>query len=242
MGATVHDRVHTTVTPGDRDTGGTATDAAPVRVMLVAQLGLVTESIHRALDTEVGITVAAMIEPPVDLRAETRELRPDVLLVIDRSVAEVHLEILQQADGCLDPPVVLIGDHARGTDLAAALSAGCAGLVAWDGPFAELVTTIRVVAGGGSRVPLALVPEMTAAFRRRNLPTDLSDRELEVLALLAQGFATGQMAMHLMLSIHTVRNHIRSLMAKLDAHTRLEAVVTARRRGLIDDMSSSLSA
>ena len=230
------------VTRGDRDTGSTTTDAAPVRVVLVAQLGLVTESIHRALDSEVGVTVAAMIEPPVDLRAEAHELRPDVILVIDRTAADVRLDVLQQADGRLDPPVVLIADQARGTDLAAALSAGCAGLVAWDGPFAELIATIRVVAGGGTRVPLALVPELTAAFRGRRLPTDLSERELEVLALLAQGLTTEQMAMRLMRSIHTVRNHIRSLMAKLDAHTRLEAVVTARRRGLLDDTSSSLSA
>ena len=238
----MQDSVHTTVTTNGRDTDPTASDAAPVRAMLVAHHGLIAESIHRALDAEAGITVVAMVTPPVDLPAAARELRPAVLLVTDRTVADLHLASLMQADGRLDPPVVLISDHARGTDLAAALSAGCAGLVAWDDPFADLVTTIRVVAGGGSRVPLALVPELTAAFHGRHLPTDLSDRELEVLALLGRGLTTEQMAEELVLSIHTVRNHIRSVMAKLDAHTRLEAVVVARRRGLLDDPTTSLSA
>jgi DNA-binding CsgD family transcriptional regulator len=121
-----------------------------------------------------------------------------VLLVTDRTVADLHLASLMQADRRLDPPVVLISDHARGTDLA-------------------------------------------AAFHGRHLPTDMSDRELEVLALLARGLTTEQMAEELVLSIHTVRNHIRSVMAKLDAHTRLAAVVVARRRGLLDDQPLGLT-
>ncbi|MGZ3478608.1 MAG: helix-turn-helix domain-containing protein, partial [Polyangiales bacterium] len=67
-----------------------------------------------------------------------------------------------------------------------------------------------------------------------SIGTDLSLRELEVLRALASGDSTAKIARSLGLSEHTVRNHVSNILTKLDAHTKLQAVVAAARAGLID--------
>jgi DNA-binding NarL/FixJ family response regulator len=227
-GHAVYDRTHfeAAATP-------TLTGPRHVRVLLVAQPDLVTESLRRALDREAGFTVVRTIEHSADLAAEAAALAPDVVLVAEATHTTADLAPLVDGGGGLQPPVVLLGTHPSGRNLAAALTAGYAGLVTWDVPFADLVATLRVVAGGGTRIPRALLPELTAALHGRRAPTELSTRELEVLALMAEGLSTEELMTRLTLSIHTVRNHIRRVMAKLGAHSRLEAVVLAHRRGLI---------
>jgi DNA-binding CsgD family transcriptional regulator len=81
---------------------------------------------------------------------------------------------------------------------------------------------------------VSLLSRMEQHEPLRGARTRLSERELEVLSLLGHGLDADAIAVRLILSGHTVRNHLRNAMAKLDAHTRLEAVTTAARRGLID--------
>ncbi len=214
---------------------GTTTGDEPVRVLLVATNDLVSESLHRALDTECSVTVTGLLDPHHDLTAAIERHHPDVVVVTSQAHDPAGLEALvRHGDHRPDVPVLLLADRATGPALAAALSAGCAGFVAWDGGFTELVHAIHTVAEGSVCVPRALAADLVAQLQpARRSPLDLTPRELEILRLLARGMSTEEIVDHLMLSVHTVRNHIRSALAKLGAHSRLEAVAVATRRGLI---------
>jgi DNA-binding NarL/FixJ family response regulator len=115
------------------------------------------------------------------------------------------------------------------------LEAGCTGFVSKDAPMSELVRSIKLAAAGEVVVPPALLPALVARVRPRgpSFGTDLTAREREVLGMLARGTSTDEITQMLVLSPHTVRNHIRSVLTKLDAHSRLEAVAIAVRAGLV---------
>ena len=117
--------------------------------------------------------------------------------------------------------------------VAKALTSGCAGFVSKAQGFDRLVEAIRAVAQGSAFYPAAL---MGAAFdAARNEPeSDLSARELEVLRLLANARLVDEIAEELYLSPHTVRNHVKRILAKLGARSQLEAVVVAARLGLVE--------
>jgi DNA-binding NarL/FixJ family response regulator len=77
-----------------------------------------------------------------------------------------------------------------------------------------------------------LLPRLGRSYR--GLGADLTRREREVLNLLADGRSNPAIAAHLVISVHTVRNHVQNVLAKLGAHSKLEAVAVAAREGLLD--------
>jgi serine/threonine-protein kinase PknK len=97
----------------------------------------------------------------------------------------------------------------------------------------DFVETIERVAGGGSVVDPALVQELLGARQRDDPLAQLTPREREVLELMAEGLDPRSIARLLGISLHTSRGHVKSLLAKLQAHSQLEAVVNARRAGIL---------
>ncbi|MFN8024794.1 MAG: response regulator transcription factor [Acidimicrobiia bacterium] len=231
--------MHDDIRNDDRATPTGTGDGA--RVLLVAPDDLVTESVRRALDLECGVTVVGQVDGTGHVEATIAHTAPDVLVV----TAHVHDDaglalVVHLREEHPDVPVVLLADTASGPALVNALAAGCAGFVAWDSCFGELVKAVRTAADGGVHVPRAMADELAAQLRPdRRSPLDLSQRELEVLGLLARGLSTDEMVDELILSVHTVRNHVRAILAKLGAHSRLEAVAIATRRGLLSSGPAS---
>ncbi len=131
--------------------------------------------------------------------------------------------------------VIMLTGLSNDEVLRAAVLAGCAGFVTKDKAVDELVAAVRSVRDGRS----AIDPEATARLaspakaRARRDRFDLTAREQEVLALLAEGLTTREIAESLFISNNTARNHVQRLIAKLGAHSRLGAVATARREGLV---------
>lgn len=113
-----------------------------------------------------------------------------------------------------------------------AMAAGARGFIDKASPFTEFVAAIRRVAADEVVVSPRFLPALTRRATERQA-TGLSRRELEVLQLLAEGCSTEEMAERMILSIHTVRNHIARLMNKLGVRSRLEAVNAGVRKGLI---------
>lgn len=113
-----------------------------------------------------------------------------------------------------------------------AMAAGARGFIDKASPFSEFVTAIRRVAADEVVVSPRFLPALTRRATEQHA-TSLSRRELEVLQLLAEGCSTEEMAERMILSIHTVRNHIARLMNKLGVRSRLEAVNAGVRKGLI---------
>jgi DNA-binding NarL/FixJ family response regulator len=120
--------------------------------------------------------------------------------------------------------------------LRAAVVAGCAGFVTKDRSVDELVEAVRSVHAGRGAIDPAAAARLATAPAPAAEPHrfDLTERELEVLRLLAEGFSTRSISEELFISNNTARNHVQRLIAKLGAHSRLEAVATARRSGVLD--------
>jgi DNA-binding NarL/FixJ family response regulator len=119
--------------------------------------------------------------------------------------------------------------------LVASIEAGCSGFVTKSKSTSEVTVAVRLAADGEAVVSpdmlALLLPRLSRT--RRGLGTDLTRRELEVLMLLSDGESKDRIGERLFLSPNTVRNHIQSILSKLGAHSRLEAVAIAVREGLI---------
>ena len=130
-------------------------------------------------------------------------------------------------------PVLLISgiDDQHGVE--AALSSGCSGFVGKSEGLDALVDAIVAVARGAAVFPAAMLSRMLVD-RSAPQPTELSPRELEVLQLLASAYSIPEISERLHLSVHTIRNHVKQILAKLGAHSQLEAVVIAARAGQVE--------
>jgi DNA-binding NarL/FixJ family response regulator len=208
----------------------------PIRVVIVDDHDLVAEALRRALGEEPDIEIVGMANSVATAVQVARVFRPDVMVMDYRlpdgtgAQAASVLKVEQP-----DIEIVVLTGLVNRVTLADALEVGCSGFVSKDGRFAELTDAIRAVHAGEVRVPAALVHDLANHLRPRphSLGDDLTPREHAVLVLLAAGKSTTDIAETLFLSIHTVRNHIRNLLTKLQVRSRLEAVAVATRLGLI---------
>jgi DNA-binding NarL/FixJ family response regulator len=132
-------------------------------------------------------------------------------------------------------PVLLLTAVSGHDVVRRAIEAGCCGLVRKTEPVARVRSAIRRAAAGEA----VFTPESLAGvvsgggYDARATLAPLTAREQDVLRLLVAGSSTEVIADELVLSLHTVRNHVRNLMQKLGAHSRLEAVAIALRQGLV---------
>jgi DNA-binding NarL/FixJ family response regulator len=208
----------------------------PIRVLIVDDHDLVAETLRRALGVESDIEIVASANSVATAVQAAREFRPDVVVMDYRLPDGTGAEaaaVLKAEDA--DIEIVMLTGLSNRVTLADALEAGCAGFVSKEGRFTELVDAIRAVAAGEVRVPASLLQDLANHLRPRplSLGDDLTPREHEVLVLLAAGKSTADIVETLVLSVHTVRNHIRNLLTKLQVRSRLEAVAVGMRLGLI---------
>jgi DNA-binding NarL/FixJ family response regulator len=217
--------------------------AVPVtRVLLVEDHQTLAEALTIAIDAQPDLEcvgAAGSAEEALRL-AGTR--RPDVVLM------DIHLP---GADGiagtrrikATHPSVrvyVLTGD-ATPELFAEATAAGATGFLAKDGPLPDVLAAIRAPARGRIMVSggtfTALVTELRRGAREQDGGEDnracLTERENEVLALMGEGLGARLIAEHLEVSEHTIRGHIKRVMAKLGVHNQREALVVAARTGLL---------
>jgi DNA-binding NarL/FixJ family response regulator len=202
------------------------------RLLVVEDHDLVAESLRRALGEEDDLEVVGVVDT---VRAAVRaavDLQPDAVVMDyflpDGTGTEATALIKQVVPQTM---IVMLTGQATGPRLSDALDAGCTGFVTKEGPFVDLVGAVRAALAGEVRAPAHLREE---DLGRPPTGSGLSARVLEVLGLLAGGRATSEIAEDLHLSIHTVRNHVRNILTKLSARTRLEAVAVATRQGLLD--------
>jgi DNA-binding NarL/FixJ family response regulator len=213
--------------------------AAPsihVTVVVIDDHQLVVDALERVLLTNPRVSLVGRAASIAEGLTVVAECAPDVVVMDYRFPDGSGIDATRTIKAMWPSvEVVLLTGFADGAVLARALEAGCAGFVSKGGRFDELVSVIEAVAAGQVRVPAELLEGLVTHLRPRadNLGQDLTAREMEVLVLLSAGRSTSDIADELVVSIHTVRNHIRNLLAKLHASSRLEAVAAATRAGLI---------
>lgn len=210
--------------------------SAPIRVVVVDDHAMVAEGLSVLLDEEPDLEIvgtAASVAETMDL---VERSHPDVVLIDyrlpDGDGATATAEIVTRWPST---KVVMLSAAGGGELLARALEAGCAGFLAKERCGQEVAAAVRAAQRGESLIPTAALTGLLERLRRSGQGggNELSARELEVLRLLATGKSTEAISDRLFLSGHTVRNHVRNILSKLGAHSKLEAVAIAARDGLV---------
>ncbi|MBX5482899.1 MAG: response regulator transcription factor [Myxococcaceae bacterium] len=200
-----------------------------VGVVLIAEDPIVREALADKL-RGAGAEVLATAEAPAAVRG-LAFARPPHAVLWDLGVRPE--EALDPAADLwtLDQPVVAIVPDAA--TAAETLALGARGVLSRQATGRELVAACRAAAAGLIVSSPSLVPESSTARRASSAAQELTPREMEVVALLAEGISNKSIATRLGISEHTAKFHVNAVLQKLGAQTRTEAVVRAARLGLV---------
>ena len=178
------------------------------------------------------ITVTASARDGAEALKKIEQTHPTVAVLDSRMPYLSGIEVLKEigARG-LPTRVILYTGFGDGALLSDALDVGVAGMLDKDAPVDDLVRAIQVVAAGGTYLDPTAVAALIS--NRRGQARPLTQREREVLRLLADGMSNEMMGAELFISPQTVRTHVQKAMEKLGATTRVQAVAIALRESII---------
>ncbi|MCW5983210.1 MAG: response regulator transcription factor [Bryobacteraceae bacterium] len=205
-----------------------------IRVLIVAASGLTRAGLEALLRADDSIVVVAGVDSPAAVAASVVEHGPDVIVA---STLDEPPEELMEAAASPDAPAVILLLAGPGADAAReTIRTGVRGVLPAEPTAAELGAAVRAAAAGlivlHPQEVDALTPVESPAAS--SLPAEtLTSREIEVLRMLADGHANKSIAWRLGISEHTAKFHVASIMGKLRAGSRTEAVAIGLRRGLI---------
>jgi len=210
-----------------------------VRLVLADDQTLVRHGIRSLLEIAGDVDVVAEADDGASAVAAVREHEPDVLLLDLRMPGRDGLWALEtlQADGS-DVAVLVLTTFDDDALVLRALQAGARGYLLKDVTLEQLAGAVRTLAAGATLVQPAVTARLLRAVRSGPAPqqavrADLTDRELEVLRLMAQGWSNREIADALFLAEGTVKNHVSNVLLKLGAKDRTRAVLLALQTGLL---------
>jgi DNA-binding NarL/FixJ family response regulator len=215
-----------------------------LRVLIVDDHALFRKGLQLVLDKEPDIDVVGEGSDGQEAVDKAQELMPDVVLMDVRMPRRSGIEATTQIRDLLPHAKILmltISDDEA--DLYDAIKAGASGYLLKEINTEEVADAIRSVWAGQSRISPSMAAKLLQEFQamskraeeRAHVPTPrLTDREMEVLRLVAQGMNNRDIAKDLFISENTVKNHIRNILEKLQLHSRMEAVVYAVREKLLE--------
>jgi len=210
-----------------------------IRVFVVEDHEIVIDGLRWMLDDDASVDIVGQAQSAAQAMEALESAAPDVLLLdlhlSDRSGPGV---VGSFAEAFPDLPIVVFTAHDEPEYVEEAIGAGAVGYLLKTAPKEEMIRAIQAAAEGAGYIQAEVTRPLLAKFSRDSgagepLPA-VSPRELEVVALLAEGFADKQIAATLGLSESTVKGYLRSLYEKLGASDRAQAVSIAIRSRLID--------
>ncbi|MBO6574776.1 MAG: response regulator [Rhodothermales bacterium] len=215
-----------------------SSDDRNIRVWLVEDDREYRDTALYILGNTTGISCEATfhsVEQMVTGWSEGRKT-PDVILMDVGLPGQTGLEGARWVKAhAPQTPVVMLTIQDSADVIYSALRAGASGYILKDTPIDKLVAAIRAAAAGGTLMSAPVATKVLGFFSSQDSRSDfgLTDRELEVLTLMAEGLPHAQIAERLYLSGHTVENHLRSIYRKLHVSSGLQAVVKAMRSGIV---------
>lgn len=215
-------------------------DQARAAVFLLAQNRLLREALARILSKKTDIVVVGSCALSVDSLKEIISASPDVLVMDSFTTNLVHVEFVREVRQNVDGiKLIMIGMDADGQHFLQAIREGALGYVLKDASALEVVAALRTVASGGA----ACDPQMCAylfrfAAQQNQMPSfhvrrklGLTNREQQLVGLIARGLTNKEIAAELQLAEHTIRNHIHRMLRKVGATHRLAVVEICRMEG-----------
>ena len=216
-----------------------------IKVLLVDDQALVRTGFRMVLADEEAIDVVGEAGDGREAVETARRLKPDIVVMDIRMPVMDGLEAtrrLSEAEGGSGPRILILTTFDADEHVVDALRAGASGFLLKDATPADFVRAIRVIAAGDALIDPAVTRRLLDRFARLPTPSDpghaealreLTDRELEVLRLVAQGLSNREIAEHLTLAEPTVKTHVSHLLMKLDMRDRAQLVVLAYETGLV---------
>ncbi len=212
-------------------------DLTTIRVMVLENYEILAEGLRQCIQRTDDLEVVASLPGVEALANGVARLAPDVVLIdLDHDESDDAEAVAVVRSKFPEARVVAIADsvdaYHRGVR---AIKAGCDGVVSSSSTNVELLSVIRGAATGNIMVPSSLITSLMLQRDRRvqDVGSRLSRRELDVLDAMARGFTDKEIANNLVVSLNTARKHVQNVIRKLGAHSKLEAVITAIRDGLI---------
>ena len=212
---------------------------SPVKVVVVDDHRMFGELLRRVISTDPGMTCVGTADNLTDGFAMVETLAPDAV-VMDVQVGQedglaATAELVQKYPGLR---VVVLTAFSTEPLLRRAVSAGASALLAKDGAVEDLIAPLRPSGPDEFNVDPALLRRLLVTRREQaGRAVMLTTREDQVLHLLAEGLDTTAIAARLGISRNTCRGYVGALFGKLDAHSQLEAVAVAKRKGLLRESS-----
>lgn len=216
--------------------GESVRPAAPIKVLVVDDHAMFAEGLLRLLEAEDDISIVGTATTAREAVTSAHELRPDVVLMDydlpDGDGTGAVARIVAQRP---ETRVVMLTAFADDAVVQQALEAGCCGYVTKQKAVDEVVYAVRAAHAGEALISPAVLARLLPKLDRRYRPpgTELTARELDVLRLLVEGMSNQDIANRLSVRLNTVRNHVQNILLKLNAHSKLEAVATAVREGIV---------
>jgi DNA-binding NarL/FixJ family response regulator len=220
-----------------------------IRVLIVDDQALVREGFRMILDAQDDIEVVGEASDGVQALALARELAPDIVLMDIQMPKLDGLEATRRllARNGVWPSVVMLTTFDEDQYVYEALRAGASGFLLKDAPRGQLIHAVRTVARGDEMLAPAITRRLIERFVRRHpggaeLPPELrelSDRELDVLKLMARGLSNAEIAAELVISGSTVKTHVAHVLQKLRVRDRVQAVVIAHESGLMEPVGEA---
>ena len=221
----------------------------PIRLLIVDDHNLFRQGLTRILEDYPQLNVVGQAADGGEALAMVDTLQPDVVLM------DLNMPVLSGPDATRRlsashpaTPVIILTVSERDADLFDAIKAGARGYLLKNVGMAELLDAVQRVHAGEAIIAPAMAGHLLNEFRKvagpgsaETLPVevdDLSDREVEVLRLVAQGLPNREIADALSLSEHTVKSHLANILAKLHLRSRAHAAAYAVQAGLVKDVQT----
>jgi DNA-binding NarL/FixJ family response regulator len=219
-----------------------ASSSEPVRVLVVDDQELFRRGLIMLLGGDSDIEVVGEAADGVTATELATTTAPDVVLLDVRMPRRTGVEACRAIKEAVPATkIIMLTVSDEEADLYESVKNGAAGYLLKDSSIEEVAQAIRVVNEGQSLISPSMAVKLIDEFKQMSKPEReqgpalrLTDRELEVLRLVAKGLNNREVAKELFISENTVKNHVRNILEKLQLHSRMEAVMYAMREKLLD--------